>query len=200
MYGIKGWSYVVLHAMVVSHSAGLSIKQFSCEDVEVFVQQHAAAVTGPPNSSHMLFFLHLPRTAGRTYHSCFLKTATPPSRRCEKSYDVLRLNASIPSCGLLSSHDDMSISKNLPEDTAYITQLRSAFLNCLSTCTVFRAAAVSSSRLRIPGRYADLQSTASHMPPDSCLEVVQSGTFVEMPAALDIDWYQCGAGTLWIGF
>lgn len=124
MYGIKGWSYVVLHAMVVSHSAGLSIKQFSCEDVEVFVQQHAAAVTGPPNSSHMLFFLHLPRTAGRTYHSCFLKTATPPSRRCEKSYDVLRLNASIPSCGLLSSHDDMSISKNLPEDTAYITQLR----------------------------------------------------------------------------
>ena len=97
----------------------------SCDsDIEHFVQQQALTLRDPPNSSHMLFFLHVPRTAGRTYHSCFLKTGTPPSRRCEKSYDVLRLNASIPSCGLLSSHDDLSLADRLPEDTAYVTQLR----------------------------------------------------------------------------
>ena len=31
---------------------------------------------------------------------------------------------SIPSCGLLSSHDDISISDYLPADTAFVTQLR----------------------------------------------------------------------------
>ena len=93
--------------------------------VSAYLFQQEAAISDPPNSSHMLFFLHIPRTAGRTYHSCFLKTATPPSRRCEKSYDVLRINASIPSCGLLSSHDDLSIGDIFPPDAAYITQLRS---------------------------------------------------------------------------
>ena len=97
----------------------------SCtSDIDAFVQQQLPTVSGPPKASKMLFFLHMPRTAGRTYHSCFLKTATPPSRRCEKSYDVLRLNASIPSCGLLSSHDDMSLMDNLPDDAAFVTQLR----------------------------------------------------------------------------
>jgi hypothetical protein len=72
----------------------------------------------------MLYFLHIPRTAGRTYHSCFLKTAHKPSRRCARSYDVLRLNESIAGCGVLGSHDDYSITDFLPKDTAVITQLR----------------------------------------------------------------------------
>lgn len=77
----------------------------------------------------MVFFLHVPRTAGRTYHSCFLKLGSPPSARCEKSYDVLRLNASLTGCSLLGSHDDFSIRQHLPEDTAVVTQLR-----CHSHC------------------------------------------------------------------
>lgn len=49
----------------------------------------------------------------------------PPSKRCEKSYDTLRLNASVPSCGLLGSHDDFSVvADSLPPDTAVVTQLR----------------------------------------------------------------------------
>lgn len=49
----------------------------------------------------------------------------PPSKRCEKSYDTLRLNASVPSCGLLGSHDDFSVvTDSLPRDTAVVTQLR----------------------------------------------------------------------------
>ena len=71
-----------------------------------------------------VFFLHIPRTAGRTYYFCFLKLATPPSRRCEKSYDVLRLNSSLADCGLLGSHDDLSVLRFLPHDTAVVTQLR----------------------------------------------------------------------------
>ena len=74
----------------------------------------------------MVFFLHVPRTAGRTYHSCFLKLGSPPSARCEKSYDVLRLNASLSGCSLLGSHDDFSVRQHLPGDTAVVTQLRCA--------------------------------------------------------------------------
>ena len=49
----------------------------------------------------------------------------PPSKRCEKSYDTLRLNTSVPSCGLLGSHDDFSVvADSLPRDTAVVTQLR----------------------------------------------------------------------------
>ena len=78
----------------------------------------------PVNPNHMLYFLHIPRTAGRTYGVCFLKQGWPPSRRCAKSYDVLRLNASVPDCGLLSSHDDFSVLQYLPKDAAIATQLR----------------------------------------------------------------------------
>ena len=127
----RKWMTAML-ALILSRVAACSPSR-TCEiTLDTYVQQQGSTIAGPPNSSHMLFFLHVPRTAGRTFHSCFLKTATPPSRRCEKSYDVLRLNASISSCGLLSSHDDMSITDNLPPDTAFVTQLRCgpwAFIN-----------------------------------------------------------------------
>ena len=53
------------------------------------------------------------------------RLAHPPSKRCAKSYDVLRLNVSVPACGLLSSHDDMSVMDFLVNDTAVITQVGS---------------------------------------------------------------------------
>ena len=71
----------------------------------------------------MVFFLHVPRTAGRTYHSCFLKLGRPPSARCSKAYDV-RNNRSVSGCSLLGSHDDFSIRQHLPANTAVVTQLR----------------------------------------------------------------------------
>ena len=51
------------------------------------------------------------------------RLAHPPSKRCAKSYDVLRLDVSVPACGLLSSHDDMSVVEHLVENTAVITQV-----------------------------------------------------------------------------
>lgn len=86
-----------------------------------------------PDPTAMLYFLHIPRTAGRTYGACFLKQAWAPSRRCAKSYDVLRLNTSIPNCGLLSSHDDFSVSQYLPAQAAIATQLRDPVQRVLST-------------------------------------------------------------------
>ena len=50
--------------------------------------------------------------------------AHPPSKRCAKSYDILRLNESLSDCGLLSSHDDFSVIDMLPKNGAVITQLR----------------------------------------------------------------------------
>lgn len=78
----------------------------------------------PYTGSNLVYFLHVPRTAGRTFHSCLLKTGTPPRRRCPKAYDHLRINFTVPDCGLLSSHDDFSVVSMLPEDTAVLSQVR----------------------------------------------------------------------------
>lgn len=80
----------------------------------------------PPNQdpSKLIFFLHIPRTAGKTYSSCFLKPSHPPSKRCHPSYDLLSYNISTPNCVTLNSHDDMSISQYFPPDAATIMQLR----------------------------------------------------------------------------
>lgn len=51
------------------------------------------------------------------------RLAHPPSKRCAKSYDVLRLDVSVPACGLLSSHDDMSVVDHLVKNTAVVTQV-----------------------------------------------------------------------------
>ena len=71
-----------------------------------------------------IFFLHVPRTAGRSFWSCFLYRAYPASQKCVKSYDSLRLELSRPDCRLLASHDDYSITDFLPENFKVITQAR----------------------------------------------------------------------------
>ena len=66
----------------------------------------------------------VPRTAGRTFHSCFLKRGVEPSHRCPKAYDHLRINFTLPKCSLLSSHDDFSVVSMLPEDAAVLSHIR----------------------------------------------------------------------------
>lgn len=42
--------------------------------VDTFLEMHGNVATNPDvSAAAMLFFLHVPRTAGRTYHACFLK-------------------------------------------------------------------------------------------------------------------------------
>lgn len=78
----------------------------------------------PLTDDALVYFLHVPRTAGRTFHSCLLRMGTPGRRRCPKAYDHLRIDFSLPQCGLLSSHDDFSVVERLPPGTAVVTQLR----------------------------------------------------------------------------
>ena len=86
----------------------------------------------PVDPQKMLYFLHIPRTAGRTTHNCFLMPMTPPSRRCAKSYDGNKYNISVPDCGLLSSHDDFSAMRQFPSFAAVYTGLRNPFSRVLS--------------------------------------------------------------------
>ena len=86
----------------------------------------------PADARKMLYFLHVPRTAGRTTHNCFLMPMTPPSRRCAKSYDGNKYNISMPDCGLLSSHDDYSAMRDFPSHAAVYTSVREPFSRVMS--------------------------------------------------------------------
>lgn len=86
----------------------------------------------PSDPDKMLYFLHVPRTAGRTTHNCFLLPSTPPSRRCAKSYDGLKYDISLPDCGLIASHDDFSAMASLPSSAAVFTSIRDPVSRFLS--------------------------------------------------------------------
>lgn len=77
--------------------------------VRDYIRDHSRHLTGNRSKDNFIFFLHIPRTAGKTYASCFLRAFLPPSKRCGASYDFLRLNVSQPGCISLTSHDDYSI-------------------------------------------------------------------------------------------
>ncbi|XP_028791885.1 protein-tyrosine sulfotransferase-like isoform X2 [Neltuma alba] len=82
----------------------------------------------------LLFFLHVPRTGGRTYFHCFLKKLYPGSLECPRSYDKLRFDPSKPNCRLLVTHDDFSITSKLPrERTSVVTVLRDPISRVFST-------------------------------------------------------------------
>lgn len=93
---------------------------------EATLQEFVASQTKeaqPYTGSNILYFLHVPRTGGRTFHMCFLKYAFPASKRCPKAYDHLRINLTVPNCNLLSSHDDFSVVESLPDGASVIHQV-----------------------------------------------------------------------------
>ncbi|EOY34382.1 Tyrosylprotein sulfotransferase isoform 1 [Theobroma cacao] len=82
----------------------------------------------------LLFFLHVPRTGGRTYFHCFLKKLYSNSLECPRSYDKLRFDPSKAKCRLLTTHDDYSITSKLPRDrTSVVTILRNPVDRVFST-------------------------------------------------------------------
>lgn len=82
----------------------------------------------------LLFFLHVPRTGGRTYFHCFLKKLYSSSLECPRSYDKLRFDPSKEKCRLLVTHDDYSISSKLPRGrTSVVTILRNPIDRVFST-------------------------------------------------------------------
>ncbi|KAF7823389.1 protein-tyrosine sulfotransferase [Senna tora] len=82
----------------------------------------------------LLFFLHVPRTGGRTYFYCFLKKLYPSSLECPRSYDRLRFDPSKSKCRLLATHDDYSLTSKFPrEKTSVVTILRDPVDRVFST-------------------------------------------------------------------
>ncbi len=115
----------VLHAAFLALLLRPAAAAGSCQKLlDRYLFEHQRDPRPYNDDSTMVYFLHVPRTAGRTFHSCMLKLGTPPTRRCPKAYDHLRLNMSVPNCYLLSSHDDYSIVSMLPDNVAVLTHLR----------------------------------------------------------------------------
>ncbi|KAM0005256.1 putative protein-tyrosine sulfotransferase [Helianthus debilis subsp. tardiflorus] len=82
----------------------------------------------------LLFFLHVPRTGGRTYFHCFLKKLYSGDLECPRSYDKLRFDPQKPNCRLLATHDDYSMMSKLPkEQTSVVTILRDPVERVFST-------------------------------------------------------------------
>ncbi|KAJ0020199.1 hypothetical protein Pint_32154 [Pistacia integerrima] len=82
----------------------------------------------------LLFFLHVPRTGGRTYFHCLLKKLYSSSLECPRSYDKLRFDPSKTNCRLLVTHDDYSMMFKLPkEKTSVVTILRNPIDRVFST-------------------------------------------------------------------
>lgn len=82
----------------------------------------------------LLFFLHVPRTGGRTYFHCFLRKLYPNSQECPRSYDKLRFDPSKQKCRLLVTHDDYSMMSKLPQEkTSVVTILRNPVDRVFST-------------------------------------------------------------------
>ncbi|XP_072995698.1 protein-tyrosine sulfotransferase isoform X2 [Typha latifolia] len=82
----------------------------------------------------LLFFLHVPRTGGRTYFHCFLRKLYTSAQECPRSYDRLRFNPRKPNCKLVTTHDDYSLISKLPKDrTSVVTILRNPVDRVFST-------------------------------------------------------------------
>ncbi|KAK1291076.1 Protein-tyrosine sulfotransferase [Acorus calamus] len=82
----------------------------------------------------LLFFLHVPRTGGRTYFYCFLKKLYTTAEECPRSYDRLRFDPSQPHCKLVGTHDDFSLMSKLPKErTSVVTILRNPIDRIFST-------------------------------------------------------------------
>ncbi|KAL5764052.1 hypothetical protein ACOSP7_016397 [Xanthoceras sorbifolium] len=82
----------------------------------------------------LLFFLHVPRTGGRTYFHCLLKKLYSSSLECPRSYDKLRFDPRKTKCSLLVTHDDYSMMSKLPrEKTSVVTILRNPIDRVFST-------------------------------------------------------------------
>uniref|UniRef100_A0A7S0SY19 Sulfotransferase n=1 Tax=Mantoniella antarctica TaxID=81844 RepID=A0A7S0SY19_9CHLO len=99
----------------------------------VHEQEQRLAARSQGGKSDLLFFLHIPRTAGRTFHFCYLKLAIADAKRCAKSYDHLRVDIENPNCQLLATHDDYSLVERLKQQPRVVTMLRDPVARFLSS-------------------------------------------------------------------
>jgi hypothetical protein len=111
--------FLILTAVVPSASAEDNCRDLLQEFRDHSLQHKAAPYTG----SNMLFFLHIPRTAGGTLN-CLLRAAVAPQSRCSAAYKTLPDASKLEKCTFVASHDDFSAMQRLPPGAAVITELR----------------------------------------------------------------------------
>ena len=126
--------YILLFSGSVYGRGSGQEEEISCaKRVEEFSKKYERIAVSPRGDnvhgqSPFVFFLHVPRTAGKTYSTCFLNASLRPSKRCMPGYDRLRYPQSPEKCEYYVSHDDLSFLDNLPADVKdnviVVTQLR----------------------------------------------------------------------------
>jgi hypothetical protein len=116
--------FAVLLVVVALQSASSEQQQQDCKSLLQEYYQFNHKEAAPFTGDNLVYFLHIPRTAGRTFHSCLLRLGTPGRKRCPKAYDHLRIDFQVPKCNLLSSHDDFSVVEQLPDNVAVVSQMR----------------------------------------------------------------------------
>ena len=97
----------------------------------VKAREDATASAAPRED--FLFFLHVPRTAGRSYHFCFLKPAFERSKLCGNMYNGLDFDPNAPECDFLATHDDFSLIERFSSQPRVVTMLRSPYERVLSS-------------------------------------------------------------------
>ncbi|KAL3694622.1 hypothetical protein R1sor_008273 [Riccia sorocarpa] len=152
---------------VICASPRLELDEERCE---LTVRSWAEKELGTPerqqkqNLQDLLYFMHIPRTGGRTFYECFLKGLFEPSERCQISYayDRLRLDTSRSGCRLVSAHDDYSLMAKLPQGkSACATNLRDPLSRVLSTYEFSAALATVSLKFLKP-RFNPRHPSSAH--------------------------------------
>eukprot|EP00798_Chlamydomonas_sp_ICE-L_P026325 gene26325-17420_t len=128
----------------------LAVDAATCSTLEQKYHAEMGKDPVPPNEASMTYFLHVPRTAGRTFQSCLMRPAYEPRARCPPSYDSLKFNLSKATCSYLSTHDDYSIIPQIPGGVSVFTHIRDPVDRILSAYefAVVNAAAMSVGRIR----------------------------------------------------
>ncbi|PKI63855.1 hypothetical protein CRG98_015738 [Punica granatum] len=128
------------HEIPIPGTANASPDKFNFGHCEKIVKRWASSAVNQEAKADahtlrdLLFFLHVPRTGGRTYFHCFLKKLYSNSQECPRSYDKLRFDPSKAKCRLLVNHDDYSMMSKLPDErTSVVTILRNPVDRVFST-------------------------------------------------------------------
>lgn len=134
------WVVLVLFIVSVSLLVNISSAEDDYQRCEIAVNKWATFQLSQEvkEDKHtlrdLLFFLHIPRTGGRTYFQCFIKKLYSSQLECPRSYDKLRFNPRKANCRLLVTHDDYSMMSKLPnEKTSVVTILRNPVDRIFST-------------------------------------------------------------------
>ncbi|KAI3849704.1 hypothetical protein MKW98_026618 [Papaver atlanticum] len=129
---------VILTLVCASSVHAVPDEEFYTECENIVKKWAASSLDAEVKDKHtlqdLLFFLHIPRTGGRTYYYCFLRKLYTSYLECPRSYDKLHFDPSKPDCRLLVTHDDYSIMSKLPKGrTSVVTILRNPIDRVFST-------------------------------------------------------------------